>query len=125
MEIGVVIGAAVAWAVTHLYHRRAGRQADLRHQATTTQITAEFKRIPALPTPPSGEDQEAHEFREKMQGNVLKFFFGVVLRRNPETWARTVEAAEDILESAREENDHPERIRALENVVTFLRSPPG
>ncbi|WP_428278126.1 hypothetical protein [Candidatus Palauibacter sp.] len=120
----IIISAATAWALTHLYHRRAKRQADLRHETTKREIAAEFKRIPELPPPRSGDDQAWREFRQQMRANALEFVFGVVLRRHPETRERAVGAVYGILESAREGNDNPERIRAIEDVLTFLRSPP-
>ena len=123
--IGVVIAAGIGWALNHLYHRRANRRADGQHQDTQNRIIAEFKRIPASAQPPSDDGKRAHEFRQEMRANVIDFFFGVVLRRHPETWARALEATEDMLEGARRENDHPERIRVLESVVIFLRSPPA
>ena len=124
MEIIVFLGGmAAAWALAHFYYKRTNRGADRRHEVTRDHIISEFKSIPALSRLPSGVD-EAARFRQKMRANVLDFFFGVVLRRHPETWGRTLGAAEEPLEDARRKSDHPERIRVLEDVVTFLRSPP-
>ena len=49
-----------------------------------------------------------------MRTNVLVSFFGVILRSHPETWKRAIQPAEEIIDAARRENDHPERIKALE-----------
>lgn len=59
-----------------------------------------------------------------MRTSCARFLFGVVLRRHPETCKHAIQAAEKIIEAARRENEHPERIEALEEALTFLRSPP-